>query len=315
MQKIIIFVLYLLMLSYRIFTTKILKIHYSQLNMLSSTSNVRFYQEIGSPKFICAPMVDQSELAWRLLVKRHGCDLAFTQMILSKCFLSSKSYQYACSDWKDYTILSNSSITQSQLSQKFRITEKEASTLDKNLIVQLAGNNPEVVIKAGRLVQSRASAIDLNLGCPQNTARKGNYGSHLLQDSTLTLHILSKMVENLDCPITAKIRVYDNDDRTVQLCRDFEKIGVSMITVHGRTVEANKLFVGTCDWNVIRKIKEAVNIPVIANGGIGNYDDINRCFEVSYYSSKISFSIAILGHVVTCISLTQLCMVIMIVVL
>lgn len=229
-------------------------------------SKYDFYKSIGSPKYIAAPMVDQSELAFRLLTRDNGCDLCFTQMILAKSYLIAKDYRRTCSDWTDY----------SHISGNDELTDK-AQELDKNLIVQIAGDNPEKLVKAGKMIQHRASAIDLNLGCPQNTARKGNYGSHLLQDTELTLKLLKTLVTELEVPITAKIRIYDDDDRTIEFCQNLDKLGLAMITVHGRTVHANKLYVGAADWSIIKRIKSAVSIPVIANGGISNLDDANRC--------------------------------------
>lgn len=235
---------------------------------LSMNTKYDFYKSIGSPKYFAAPMVDQSELAFRLLTRQNGVDACFTQMILAKSYLCAKDYRRTSSDWSDYSHSSGSI----ELSKK-------AEALDKNLIIQIAGDNPDNLVKTGKLIQHRAAAIDLNLGCPQNTARKGNYGSHLLQDTELTLKLLKTLVTELEVPITAKIRIYDDDDRTIEFCQNLEKLGLSMITVHCRTVQANKLFVGAADWIIIKRIKEAVSIPVIANGGISNLEDANRCMR------------------------------------
>lgn len=235
---------------------------------LSMNAKYEFYKSIGSPKYFAAPMVDQSELAFRLLTRQNGCDACFTQMILAKSYLIAKDYRRTCSDWSDYSHVSGS----------IELAE-QAQSLDKNLIIQIAGDNPEKLVKAGKMIQKRAAAIDLNLGCPQNTARKGNYGSHLLQDTELTLKLLKTLVTELEVPITAKIRIYDDDDRTIEFCQNLEKLGLAMITVHGRTVHANKLYVGAADWAIIKRIKEAVSIPVIANGGISNLADAQRCIK------------------------------------
>ena len=116
--------------------------------------------------------------------------------------------------------------------------------------------------------------------CPQGTARKGNYGSHLLQNTELVKHILTRMVNEINLPITAKIRIFDDDQKTINFCLDLERIGISMLTVHGRTVHANKLYVGASNWKVIREIKSRLSIPVIANGGVSCYSDAIRCLEV-----------------------------------
>ena len=84
------------------------------------------------------------------------------------------------------------------------------------------------------------------------------------------------MVNELDCPITAKVRCLGTDEETLDLCKAIENCGVSMLTVHGRTVDSNKLFVGPCDWEIIRKVKNSLSIPVIANGGISCREDALR---------------------------------------
>ena len=90
------------------------------------------------------------------------------------------------------------------------------------------------------------------------------------------------MVNEINLPITAKIRIFDDDQTTINFCLDLERIGISMLTVHGRTVHANKLYVGSSNWEVIREIKSRLNIPVIANGGVSCYSDAIRCLEVRH---------------------------------
>ena len=234
--------------------------HMRKLSMMSNS----FFESIGSPKFISAPMVDQSNLAWRLLVKQNGADLAFSQMMHARNFQIDKNYRSDCIDWDDYTHISGIE------------EENKARELDKPLIVQLAGDDPDILVGAGKYLHHDVAAIDLNLGCPQKIAKKGNYGAYLLPDKALIVRLLTAMVTQLDCPITAKVRCLSTDDETLELCRAIEACGVSMITVHGRTVDSNKLFVGPCDWEIIRKVKSSLSIPVIANGGIFCRDDALR---------------------------------------
>ena len=231
---------------------------------LSISMSNSFFESIGSPKFISAPMVDQSNLAWRLLVRENGADLAFSQMMHARNFMTDKNYRSDCIDWDDYT--HSGGITESLKSEK----------LDKPLIVQLAGDDPDVLVGAGKYLHHDVAAIDLNLGCPQKIAKRGNYGAYLLPDKALIVKCLSAMVNQLDCPITAKIRCLSTDEETLDLCRAIEDCGVSMLTVHGRTVDSNKLFVSPCNWDIIRKIKNTLSIPVIANGGIACRDDALR---------------------------------------
>jgi tRNA-dihydrouridine synthase 1 len=200
-------------------------------------SSYDFFTSIGRPRFISAPMVDQSSLSWRLLVKKNGADLAFSQMMHAKNFQTVKKYRAECIDWDNYRH-SSGSIDK----------EVEATMLDKPLIVQLCGNDPNLLVAAGKIVHKDVAAIDLNLGCPQKIAKKGNYGAYLLPNKDLIVRCLSAMVSQLDCPITAKIRKLPNDEDTINLALAIENCGVKMLTVHGRTASDSKLFIGPADW-------------------------------------------------------------------
>lgn len=216
--------------------------------IVEPSSPSSFYDIIGRPKFISAPMVDQSSLSWRLLVKRHGADLAFSQMMHAKNFQNDKKYRAECIDWNDYTHISGTTEA-----------EEEAKFLDKPLIAQLAGNDPTILVNAGKLIHKGVAAIDLNLGCPQKIAKRGYYGAYLLKDIDLIIECLTAMVNELECPITAKIRKLDRDEDTLALCRAIEACGVQMLTVHGRTASSSKLFTGAADW--VCTVPSSVTVP------------------------------------------------------
>ena len=239
--------------------------HIMSVRKVASLSTT-FFEKLGSPRFISAPMVDHSSLAWRTFVKKNGCDLAYTEMLNSFSFGRSKRWRAQYSDWKDYEHVSGSE----------ELTE-QAKKLDSPLILQFAGESPELIVQAARFVQHDAAAIDLNLGCPQKVAKKGNFGAYLLRDKPLVLKILTKMVNELECPITAKIRIFDSEEETLDMCRAIQDCGVSMLTVHGRTIREANQFCGPANWDRIAKIKQTLSIPVIANGGIGCYADAINC--------------------------------------
>ena len=236
-------------------------------HMSYDTTPATFFDKLGSPKYICAPMVDQSYLPWRHLVRKNGVDLTYTQMINAKVFTRSNSYREDVMDWIDY---SNSD---------GNIFAENSRCIDRPLIVQLAGDDPQTLVKAARIISDSGdiSAIDLNLGCPQNIAKRGNYGAYLLPDKDRVLKILSTLVDSLNCPVTAKIRKLPSDEDTISLAKSMENIGVKMITIHGRFVTQRKQFTGSVDWNIIRKIKQAVQIPIVANGGVSNRSDALNC--------------------------------------
>jgi tRNA-dihydrouridine synthase 1 len=218
----------------------------------SKMTPFEFWKEIGSPKYVCAPMVDQSECAFRILTRRYSTDLTYTPMIHSVLFNIDKTYQ---EKW---------------LADIFNE--------DQPTFVQFCGHDPEMLLKAAKLVEDKCPAIDLNLGCPQAIAKRGNYGAYLLDDTDLVLKIIGYLTNNLKCGVSCKIRLFPDLNKTVDLCKKLEELGIKVLTVHGRTKKEKKQFTGECNWEAIRIIKENINIPLIANGGIEKFEDIERCF-------------------------------------
>eukprot|EP00743_Colponemidia_sp_Colp-15_P001857 GILK01002025.1.p1 GENE.GILK01002025.1~~GILK01002025.1.p1 ORF type:complete len:402 (-),score=59.21 GILK01002025.1:191-1396(-) len=211
-----------------------------------------FYRSIGSPKYVVAPMVDQSELAYRILCRRYGADLAYTPMLNSRTFVSSK------------------------------VARKELFTTcpeDRPVFAQFAGDEPELILRAAKFVEDQVDAVDLNLGCPQGIAKRGHYGAYLLEEPDLIREIVTLLVQNLKVPVTCKIRLLHNIDDTIKLARTIEAAGCSILTVHGRTKEQKGQYTGPVDYEGIRRVREAVSIPVFANGGIYEYSDIAKCLE------------------------------------
>mmetsp|Transcript_18249 Transcript_18249/g.32745 ORF Transcript_18249/g.32745 Transcript_18249/m.32745 type:complete len:317 (+) Transcript_18249:2423-3373(+) len=212
------------------------------------------YERLGRPKYFAAPMVDQSELPFRLLTRRYGADVAYTPMFHSRLFAESEKYR----------------------SQQFKTCDE-----DSPLIVQFCGNDPQTVLAAARHVEDKCIAVDLNLGCPQGIARKGNYGSFLLDEPEKVMGIVSTLHQHLSIPVTCKVRKLPNPDDTINFCKALENAGCALLTVHGRTREEKQQFTGAADWEIIRKVKEALRIPVIANGGIYTYEDVERCLAAT----------------------------------
>jgi tRNA-dihydrouridine synthase 1 len=219
-----------------------------------------FYKSIGSPRFICAPMVDQSELAFRLLSRRYGVELAYTPMFHARLFGENAKYR----------------------KQQFSTCPE-----DKPVFAQFCGDDPDTLVRAAKFVESQVDAVDINCGCPQGIARKGHYGAFLLSEGDLLERIVSKMDKELMCPVTLKMRLLSVDDRdqrlqeTLNLASRLEAAGVSILTVHGRTKEMKGQFVTDCDWQAIRAIKQRCQIPIFANGGIETYSDVTRCLEAT----------------------------------
>ncbi|SCV01082.1 LAMI_0G09230g1_1 [Lachancea mirantina] len=216
------------------------------------------FQSIGCPTKIVAPMVDQSELAWRILSRRYGATLAYTPMFHAKLFATSEKYR------KDM----------------WCHLDGDPET-DRPLIVQFCANDPEYLLAAAKLVQGKCDAVDLNLGCPQGIAKKGQYGSFLMEKWDLIHKLIRTLHDNLDIPVTAKIRVFPERQKTLDYAKMVLDAGAQFLTVHGRLREQKGQKTGLADWEMIKFLRH--NLPkdtvFFANGNILYPEDISRCVE------------------------------------
>jgi len=209
---------------------------------------------LKSYPFSLAPMVDHSDLPFRMLTRKYGAGLCFTPMLHSRLFVEDEKYR-----------------------QKMFFTHPN----DKPLVVQIAGCDPDIMLKAVKLLEPYADIIDINFGCPQGIAKRGNYGSFLLENETLVLKIVEHLASNSKIPISCKIRIFKDAQRSLKLVKEMEGRGCQLLTVHGRTREQNKDKVGSADWEIIREIKQSLKIPVIANGNIASHADLQKCLKAT----------------------------------
>lgn len=215
-----------------------------------------FYESIGSPKFFVAPMVEHSELAYRMQCRKYGSPVVFTQMIHAKTFISS-----------------------AQVREQMFVTCPE----DRPLIVQFNGDDPETILAAAKYVEDFADAVDINLGCPQGIAKRGHYGAYLMEELDLLTSIVRTVSAGLKIPVTCKTRLYTDFERSVRLAETLYQAGASMLTIHGRTREQKQQLTGQVNWDMLRQLKEHFGnkVPIVANGGVQFLEDVYKCIETT----------------------------------
>lgn len=213
-----------------------------------------FWRSMGSPKFHVAPMVDQSELAFRELCRRYGATCAYTPMVHARLFVESPKYRE-------------------------EIFTTHAG--DRPLLVQFCANNPDTLLAAAKLVAPHCDGVDINFGCPQRIAKKGNYGAFLMDDWDTVHNLIKKLDEELPVPVTAKIRVYDDLETSLKFAKMVEAAGAQLVAVHGRTREQKRAADVRANWAFIREIKKQLKVPVLANGDIRSLEEAKACLAAT----------------------------------
>lgn len=201
---------------------------------------------------VLAPMSGMTNLPIRLLCKKYGASLVYSEMISSEAIVRENPKSIALG----------------------LIAAEERS-----VGIQLMGSDPETLKRSAQILERiyEPDIIDLNFGCPAQDVVGSGCGAALLKNTGIIREIIECLTGSLDVPITAKMRILDSIDSTVEIARTIEKAGAAAITVHGRTQKQG--YSGKVNLETIRAVKSAISIPVIANGDIRDEKSARQVLE------------------------------------
>ena len=208
-----------------------------------------------APVFL-APMAGVTDTAYRVIAHDMGCPLCYAEMV------SSQGIHYR---------------------NEHTLAMLQSETEERPLAMQIFANSADMAAEAARFVEALGTAdiLDFNMGCPAPKVVKNAEGSGLMRDPKRAYEILCAIRKAVNMPFTVKMRKGWDDEHVnvVEIAKMAEDVGVDAIAVHGRT--RAQFYSGKADWDIIRQVKEAVTIPVIANGDVRTCDDLERILDIT----------------------------------
>lgn len=205
---------------------------------------------------VLAPMAGVCNPAFRLIAKEFGCGLVCAEMVSDKALVHGNE----------------------KTREMLYVDDRE-----KPLSLQIFGGDRDSLVQAAKIVdkESNADIIDINMGCPVPKVTKCDAGARWLLDPNKIYEMVSAVVDAVEKPVTVKMRIGWDEDHifVVENALAVQRAGGQAVSVHGRTRE--QLYTGKADWNYIRQVKEAVDIPVIGNGDVATPEDAKRMLETT----------------------------------
>lgn len=212
---------------------------------------------ITFPKYpvFLAPMEDVTDISFRLLCKKFGADMVYTEFISSDALIRNVQKTH----------------------QKLTISEDE-----RPVTIQIYGRDPEAMVEAAKICEeANPDIIDINFGCPVKKVAGKGAGSGMLRTPELMLDITKKVVDAVNIPVTVKTRLgWDNDSKIiVPLAEQLQDCGIEALTIHGRT--RAQMYTGEADWSLIADVKNnpRMYIPIIGNGDVNSPEVCKQRFD------------------------------------
>jgi tRNA-U20-dihydrouridine synthase len=211
--------------------------------------------DLGKYPVFLAPMEDVTDPAFRLMCKRFGADMVYTEFVSSDALIRSVN----------------------KTTQKLTICDEE-----RPVAIQIYGRDVETMSEAARIVEeAQPDILDINFGCPVKRVAGKGAGAGMLQNIPLMLEITREVVKAVNIPVTVKTRLgWDADHKIiVELAEQLQDCGIAALTIHGRT--RAQMYTGQADWTLIREVKEnpRMHIPIIGNGDVTNAEAAKEGFE------------------------------------
>lgn len=224
-----------------------------------------------------APMAGITDYVLRSLIRKHS----------KTCLLTTEM------------ISSEALINESKCKKRDLLTENNLVVRDKDhspIAYQLTGHKPKLIADSAKILEKYADIIDINMGCPVNKVVKGQDGCALMRNPKLAAEIVKEVKSAVNLPVSVKFRLgYTNDELNfVEFGEQMQKAGADFITIHGRT--RAQMYSGKADWDLIKKLRQNVDIPVFANGDVNSIESAIECLERSGVNG-IAIGRGVLGDV------------------